>query len=154
MKNSIFQNTILSHGECLLEGNYDTIIPCYQEVLPVFIGGKAILIDGHDSLRGAFANLRERLLAEGVTRSVGTVISRAQTEQERFHFVVDWHYNIGFNIAPKTSLVAYFCVQQNGKTLVEMVEYKKVAFPNISGWKRFDVSPSRSKNHVDSGYLH
>jgi hypothetical protein len=154
MMNRKFQESVLSHGECLLAERYDEIVPCYQEVLPVFVEGRAILIDGHDALRGALVNHRERLVAESVTRSVGTVYDREQIERKRFRFVVDWDYYTDIHTTPKLSSAAYFCVQRDGKTLIEMVEYKKIAFPNISGWKRFNITSSQSNDTVTSGYLH
>jgi len=154
MMNSTFQETILSHGECLLAWRYDSILPCYREVLPVFVDGKAILLDSHKALRVALGNLRKRLLKEGVIRSTGTVISCEQTERKRFHFVVEWHYFIDTTNNPRTSSTTYYCVQHDGKILVEMVEYKKLAVPDIAGWDRLDIASPKSNDDANTGYLH
>lgn len=154
MKNPELYAEVLEHGEFLLAGEFDKIIPSYQEVLPIFVEGKAILIEGHDALREALKNLRDRLLSEGVVRCVGTITSGAQTEQGRFHFAIDWNYHIGLLKAPKISSAVYYCVREGGRSKVEMVEYKKLAFPNITGWNRFDMITPRKNSYATSGYLH
>jgi hypothetical protein len=154
MMNSTLQNDVLAHGECLLAGRYDAVLPCYQEVLPVFVDGKAMLMDGHDALRAALSNLRERLLYEGVIRSVGRLTSGEQIEKDRFRFCVDWDYYSSINGAPKTSSTVYFCVRGTHRSMVEMVEYRKQAFPNIIGWKRFDMIAIRTTKRTKSKYYH
>lgn len=154
MKHSALQNDVLMHGKHLLADNFDAIIPSYQEVLPVFVEGKAMLMDSHDALRAALTNLRERLLSEGVIRCVGRVTSGEQIEKDRFHFCLDWDYYSSISDTPKTSSAVYFCVRQNGQSVVEMVEYKKLAFPNIMGWKRFDMAAIQSASRTNSRYIH
>ena len=46
MKNRTLQDLLDLHGKCLMSGKFNQILACYQEVLPLFLDGKAILIDG------------------------------------------------------------------------------------------------------------
>ncbi|MGR3662710.1 MAG: hypothetical protein ACU0CA_16250 [Paracoccaceae bacterium] len=137
-----------------MSGNFQAIIDCYKEVVPVFIEGKAVLIDGCDAMRNAIENLRDRLQSEGVTRITGTLAIDEKMGNGRFRFSIDWqHYN-GVKVAPQTSTVVYYCAVKNSQQKIEMVEYKRLAFPNIIGWKWLGVTAKPANNHVVSGYLH
>lgn len=149
-----FQNSIICHGENMLSGNLQAIIDCYKEVVPVFVEGKAMLIDGHDAMRIAIEQLRGRLQSEGVARIVGTLAIEEKMGKGRFRFSIEWKYYNGVNMAPQTSSVVYYCASENGQPKIEMVEFQRVAFPNIIGWKWLEASAGVANNYAVSGYLH
>lgn len=154
MKNRTLQDLLDLHGKCLMSGKFNQILACYQEVLPLFLDGKAILIDGHDEMRCALGAFRERLLADDVEQVKGTALDGQLADEGRFSVKVRWNYFTRDFKLPRQSVVRYYCVNEPQGKKIEMVEYQQFAYKDFTGWSRFDMTTHHVSTYPTSRVLH
>lgn len=140
MKKRSLQSQLDWNGKCLLSGRFSGILPYYKEVLPIYVGGRAILIDGHGELIKAMASFRERLMQDGVRLIKGSVLDGEVAETGRFCLTVEWSYRTHEFRLPGTTVCTYFCVVEQQASKIEMVEYKQFVYEDFAGWTRFDLA--------------
>lgn len=150
----MLQDFLDLHGKCLLSGKFNGILSCYQDVMPLFLDGRAILIDGHDELRSALGAFRERLLEDDVRLIKGTPLDGQLKDQGRFSIKVRWNYYTSDFKLPQQSVARYFCVNEPAGKKIEMVEYQQFAYKDFTGWSRFDMTAPHVTTYPVSRVLH
>jgi len=144
---------ISEHSERFMQGRLDAILPRYAEVMPVYIDGKVMLINGHEELREALFIHRDKVLSRGVTSLVGQVRARSQV-RDRIRFTIDWTYGWRHSAKTRTGTSVYFCKKRDEGILIEMMEIKTLAFPDAPCWQNTTSHLLRPTCVPNPTYLH
>ena len=112
---------------------FETLAEVYATPLPVYTDERVVTHVTRGCLVAAMAECRALFDRLGVVGLQGHLVARGLPRGRRVTLMVDWHYDMGPGHPPERSALTYYCRQgpsaEAPGLLIEMVEYRRRAFP-------------------------
>lgn len=117
-----------------MAGRIDEVVQNYTSDLTVYGADGVLRFSTADEVKAALVRHREKAMEEGMEALHGVVVVQSLNPSSRFQFHVRWRYDMGPLNPVRYADIAYFCRGNGSAAKVEMIEFRKLAFPAAMSW--------------------
>jgi len=137
------QSLINRHSVNFASGDISAILPLYAPVLPVYIAGNRVTLEGLDEVAASLESHYASVKDLGFELIGGKLSALSVPRNGRFRAIVDWRYAHQSGFGGPTGRTTYFCRMEADGPIIEMMEYPRLAFESASYWYADRLSPER-----------
>lgn len=139
-------------AEAFIAGDLDPILRRYADCIAVFLPTGIYRISGHEQLRGALAEHREGALRAGTIGLTAEIAAVGLPSGPKTRTFVDWTYHMPLGTPNRCASAVYYTAERpQVGSLIEMIEYRRLAFPEAANWHENRVIIPSSERRTGTG---